>query len=229
MLMHTLLFARSPRWVAATSITVTAVSLALTLSGPLPARAHDALVQSSPAADSVVTSTPTEVSMTYSGELFDASSSVAVEVIDSSGANVAAAAPVVTDTTVTQPVEPVTASGVVTVRWRVVSSDGHPISGEYAFMVDVPVAPSPPSEPEPSVTATASDGPELSPATSPTTRPNTTDTVADAQDPQNGIGLPLLVTGAGVVVLGVAALVLLLTGRWRRQQVKQQTDTVDER
>lgn len=87
--------------------------------------------------------------MTYSGEVFDASSAIAVEVIDSSGANVALTPPVVADTTVTQAVKPVTSPGVVTVRWRVVSSDGHPISGEYAFTVDAPVTPTASAEPDP--------------------------------------------------------------------------------
>ncbi|MCW2166303.1 hypothetical protein B0I12_003475 [Microbacterium hydrothermale] len=217
--MHTLFAPRSPRWFAAAGIAVTALSLMFVLPGSPPARAHDALVQSSPAADSVVSATPAEVSMTYSGEVFDASSAIAVEVIDSSGANVALTPPVVADTTVTQAVKPVTSPGVVTVRWRVVSSDGHPISGEYAFTVDAPVTPTASAEPDPSATTGAPSSSEQSPAISSTPEQSATaDAVAEVEEPRSGIGLPLLVTGVAVVILGAAALVLFSSGRRRRQQ-----------
>ena len=122
--------------------------------------------------------------MTYSGEVFDASSAIAVEVIDSSGANVALTPPVVADTTVTQAVKPVTSPGVVTVRWRVVSSDGHPISGEYAFTVDAPVTPTASAEPDPSATTGAPSSSEQSPAISSTPEQSATaDAVAEVEEP----------------------------------------------
>ncbi|MBM3714294.1 MAG: hypothetical protein FJW64_00930 [Actinobacteria bacterium] len=229
--MHTLFATRSPRWFAAAGIIATALSVMLVLSSSPPARAHDALVQSSPTADSVVTSTPAEVSMTYSGEVFDASSAIAVEVIDSSGANVARTPPVVTDTTVTQAVEPVLSPGIVTVRWRVVSSDGHPISGEYAFTVDAPVAPTSSAEPDPSPATGAPSAPGQSPAVSSTPEQSATSgAMAEVEEPHSGIGLPLVATGTAVVILGVAALVLFSFGRRQRQQMEQQRQggTVDE-
>ncbi|MBT9605037.1 copper resistance protein CopC [Microbacterium sp.] len=228
--MNTRFATRSPRWFIAAGSAVTAAFLLLTLSSPPPARAHDALIESSPTAESVVTSMPAEVSMTYSGEVFDASSSIAIEVIDSSGANVAVEAPVVADTTVTQAVEPVAAPGVVTVRWRVVSSDGHPISGEYAFTLDAPAASSPPANPAPSATPTESSAPTTSPTTPARSQANTpADTGGtEVEETSTGTGTPLLVIGAIVVIAGVLALVFSLIGRRRRQQVKQQTDATDE-
>lgn len=227
--MHKLFATRSPRWFAAAGIAVMALSATLVLPGSPPARAHDAMVTSSPAADEVVTSIPTEVSMTYSGEVFDASSAIVVEVIDPAGTNVVLTPPVVTGTTVTQAVEPVTSPGVVTVRWRVVSSDGHPISGEYAFTVDAPAAPTAAAESETSSIVGTPSAPGQSPTIS--TTPGqiaTADAVAEVEEPRSGISLPLVVTGVAVVILGAAALAFLSSGRRRRQQVKQQKGTVDE-
>ena len=227
--MHKLFATRSPRWFAAAGIAVMALSAALVLPGSSPARAHDALVTSSPAADEVVTSIPTEVSMTYSGEVFDASSAIVVEVIDSAGTNVALTTPVVTDTKVTQAVEPLSSPGVVTVRWRVVSSDGHPISGEYAFTVDAPVAPSTSAEPEASAIAASPSAPGQSPTISSTPEQSAmAGAVAEVEEPTSSISVPLVVTGVAVVILGAAALVFFSSGRRRRQQVKQQKGTVDE-
>lgn len=227
--MHKPFATRSPRWFATAGIAVMALSTALVLPGSSPARAHDAMVTSSPAADEVVTSIPTEVSMTYSGEVFDASSAIVVEVIDSAGTNVALTPPVVTDTKVTQAVEPVSSPGVVTVRWRVVSSDGHPISGEYAFTVDAPVAPATSAEPEASGIAGSPSAPGQSPTISSTPEQSAmAGAVAEVDEPTSSISVPLVVTGVAVVILGAAALVFLSSGRRRRQQVKQQKGTVDE-
>ena len=53
---------------------------------------------------------------------------------DAAGTTLAVGAPAVADNVLTQPLAG-EASGVVTVLWKVVSSDGHPISGEFAFTV----------------------------------------------------------------------------------------------
>lgn len=112
-----------------------AVLLGLVLASvAAPAVAHDELIGTEPAPDATVATLPEELVLTFSGVLLDDAGATAVAVVDSSCASLTAGEPVLDGTKLTQPVTP-GADGVVTVQWRVVSSDGHPISGEYAFTV----------------------------------------------------------------------------------------------
>ena len=63
----------------------------------------------------------------------------ALRVIDANGTNHAAAA-IVDGTEVTAPVERLP-TGAYTVRWHVLSSDGHVVSGVWTFGVRVPAPP----------------------------------------------------------------------------------------
>ncbi len=117
-------------------------------------------------------------------------------------------APAAQDNVLTQSLEGA-ASGVVTVLWKVVSSDGHPISGEFAFTVTAPVAPTPtPTEsaaptPTPDDTAAATPTPTLTP---------TPEDTASSND-----ALPWII--GGLIVLAVAGgVVYLLVSRARRQR-----------
>lgn len=117
-----------------------------------PAFAHDELIGIEPAADAAVAAPPDELVLTFSGVLIDEPGATTVAVVDSSCASLASGDPVLDGTKLTQPLSPA-ADGVVTVQWRVVSSDGHPISGEYAFTVGSggptePCAGAPEDEPE---------------------------------------------------------------------------------
>lgn len=105
-----------------------------------PAFAHDELIGSTPAAGSAVDTLPAEVTLTFSGVLLDEPGATVVEVTDASGTDLTGGDPVLDGTRLTQPLTG-TASGEVTVIWRVVSSDGHPISDEFTFTVGSAVAP----------------------------------------------------------------------------------------
>lgn len=107
--------------------------LALVLVGG-PAFAHDELIGSTPVAGSQVDELPAEVVLTFSGVLLDEPGATQVVVTDASGASLVGGDPVLDGTRLTQPLEG-SASGEVTVIWRVVSSDGHPISDEFTFTV----------------------------------------------------------------------------------------------
>ncbi len=112
-----------------------AVLLGLVLASiAAPAVAHDELIGAEPAADATVDTLPDALVLTFSGVLLDDAGATAVAVVDSSCTSLTAGDPVLEGTKLTQPLTP-GADGVVTVQWRVVSSDGHPISGEYAFTV----------------------------------------------------------------------------------------------
>lgn len=111
---------------------VAALGLGLALAPP--AAAHDSLVASDPTADAVLGSAPSDVSLTFSGELLDVGATVMV--VDSAGTD-HAGAPVVDGPRLTTPLGALP-DGSYTVRWRVVSSDGHPISGIIPFVVGSP-------------------------------------------------------------------------------------------
>jgi methionine-rich copper-binding protein CopC len=150
----------------------TAAAAALLTAGGLaiaaPASAHDELVSTDPAADSTVDALPAELTLTFS-EAIDATEGASeVQVTDAAGTTLSAVPPTSQDNVLTQPLEG-TASGIVTVLWKVVSSDGHPVSGEFSFTVTEPVAPTPtPSEtaaptPTPEETEVATPSPSASP------------------------------------------------------------------
>lgn len=121
------------------SVTIGAAVIGVLIFGSaLPASAHDELVSSDPASGEVRQSLPESVELTYSGELM--ALGAIVEVRDSDGVDHAAGDPEIDGTVVTVPVDPGGADGSYDIVWRVVSSDGHPISGSVPFVVGAPSA-----------------------------------------------------------------------------------------
>lgn len=130
-----------------------AAALALLLGAPAsPALAHDELLQTDPAAGSTVDALPAELTLRYSGDLIADEQATEVMVTDAEGASLDDGSPRVQGATVRQSLTaPAGFTGTVVVTWRVVSSDGHPISGRFVFGVgvqpsDVPVPASPDAE-----------------------------------------------------------------------------------
>lgn len=133
-----------------------AVLLLTAVASVLPAgvaAAHDQLVDSAPASGERLDAAPTEVRLTFSGDLMELGSTVVVA--DAAGQDWAASTPVLDGPTLTVPLAPDLPDGAYTVRWRVVSADGHPISGSVPFQVgDVP---SPDATVSPDAAASADD------------------------------------------------------------------------
>ncbi|MFH5821578.1 copper resistance protein CopC [Georgenia sp. AZ-5] len=124
-----------------------------------PARAHDTLIGSTPAAEATV-EPPSEIVLTFNNELLDTGTQV--RVTDASGAVVAEGPATVEgpDATFTLPAP--LGDGGYGVTWRVVSSDGHPIEGQYAFTVagaSATQAPATTSAPEETPDAVTTQGP----------------------------------------------------------------------
>ena len=182
-----------------------------------PAAAHDEIVSSSPEAGSTVSVVPEEISLTFSGEILTDFSAVIIEVVAPDGQNIASGDPVIDGTTVTQAVTPGQA-GVYTVRWRVVSSDGHPISNEYQYTVEAVTVPT--SAPTPEATE------EQTPDPSPTSAANTSGEVHNGPS-GGGELLPVLAVLSGVIVLGGALVVVLMVARERRRRDRAAADTAD--
>ncbi|GAA1797381.1 copper resistance CopC family protein [Agromyces neolithicus] len=109
------------------------VALGIALAGAAaPAFAHDELIASSPEPGEVFDAAPSEVVLTFSGSVIEAGT--AVVVVDHHGEEVEVGAPAIAGSDVTAAL-PADLAGDYQVRWRVVSSDGHPIEGTIDFGV----------------------------------------------------------------------------------------------
>lgn len=95
-----------------------------------PAWAHDTLVSSEPAKDAALTVAPTVVSLTFNAVV----SNPTVVVVDDQGTPKQQGAASITDRTATQAVDGLSSGGYL-INYRVVSSDGHPITGQIPFTV----------------------------------------------------------------------------------------------
>jgi methionine-rich copper-binding protein CopC len=125
---------------------VAAVTAAIVvLATPAPAAAHTVLLGTTPADGSVVTTVTTEVTLTFNEPVRADFSTVVVTGPD--GRAYAAGELTAQDNVIRQPVLPL-GSGRYEVAWRVVSLDGHPVSGMFSFTVQLP-AELEPAEQEP--------------------------------------------------------------------------------
>ncbi len=97
------------------------------------ARAHDALVGSSPDAGATLDAAPTEIELQFSGAIQELGTQVAVTASD--GTSVVDGPVQVDGTGVVQPLTPDLPAGDYTVEWRATSADGHPLSDEFSFTV----------------------------------------------------------------------------------------------
>jgi methionine-rich copper-binding protein CopC len=185
-----------------------AIAVAAAVLSAVPAAAHDQLVSSDPAADSVVQSMPPALVLTYSATLLADLGGTEVQVTDASGSSLADGEPSITDSVVTQPLI-AGASGPVTVLWRVVSEDGHPVSGEFSFTVAGTPAPSPTAPASEPATATATPSATVSQS------PLATASAAPVQAAATASPVPWIVLGA-LVIAAVGAVVYLLVARGRR-------------
>ena len=111
-----------------------------------PAHAHTDLLDSTPADGAVLTELPAEVSLIFSEDLLP--ETVNVSVVDEAGTAVRIAAPAVDGPEVSFPWPgwPPGATGDQwSVNFRVVSQDGHPVSGTVTFTAPPPAVPSTPA------------------------------------------------------------------------------------
>jgi copper transport protein len=98
-----------------------------------PAFAHATLLQTTPSAGQVLTTSPKTIELRYNESVeVDAGS---VRIFDSKGNRVDTAGPSTSGQTVTVPVREKLADGSYVVTWRVISADSHPVQGAFAFQV----------------------------------------------------------------------------------------------
>jgi methionine-rich copper-binding protein CopC len=133
-----------------------ALSLLATLLLASPAKAHDLLIEIEPAAGAVVTESSFEAKLTFNNPLLkvagETNAELATKLVGSTdwvNHDLAIAGAVLTASiSLSEP-------GDYDLRWQVVSSDGHPISGESTFTLDIEASANPEDSGEPILIAPA--------------------------------------------------------------------------
>ncbi|HEY7720899.1 MAG TPA: copper resistance CopC family protein [Pedococcus sp.] len=186
-------------WVAVLSLLLAVVS---SLATALAASAHTELRSMAPASGSTATTAPTQVVLTFSEPV--STRFAAVTVTDGTGATVTDGRPTVSGATVTQPLRALR-DGSYAVTYRVVSEDGHPVSGRASFSVHLErtsaTAPATPA-PSPSGTsaaATATPG-------APSGTPSPIASAPRGVTPQPAVPWALAGVIAAAVIGGIVAL-----------------------
>lgn len=210
-----------------TAMTGAILALVAVFALPTAASAHDQLVSSDPAADAQLDTAPTVVTLEFSAAIMD--TGLAMTVVDADGTDHLVDEPVADGTTVTATLDTLPAGGYQ-VRWRVVSSDGHPISGYVPFTVGD-------AEPLPTPTAgegtTADDGdtaasadaaPSEDAASESGAAVTTSSTDGSTASDDSGV-LRTVLIGAGGAVVAVGVLVLILVLNRRSHRGESITDT----
>jgi methionine-rich copper-binding protein CopC len=96
------------------------------------ANAHEQLIDQSPASGSQVQAGPVEIRLDFSNELLDLGSGAEIVVKGPDGEFAPATCVALERTTATSQLD-LDLPGSYQVAWRVVSGDGHPIEGSFAF------------------------------------------------------------------------------------------------
>jgi methionine-rich copper-binding protein CopC len=164
------------------------LALGLLVALPTTAFAHDVLESTDPADGTSVTHLPGAVVLTFSEAPLEIGTQV---VVTGPSGPVSSGSPTIEGRAVTQALAPSAPGGDYTVSYRVTSDDGHPVTGTFSFHATIGLDGS---------TATAGATVHVKP-------------VSGADDPQNSLLVPILLTIVGtVVLLGVGGF-LVLRGR----------------
>ncbi|MDR5698667.1 copper resistance CopC family protein [Agromyces aerolatus] len=187
---------RSTRAIAAAAALFGAMALAVA-GAAAPAIAHDELLGSSPEPGAVLETAPEAVELTFSNDVIEVGT--VIEVVDHHGEAIDVGATEVLGPEVSATL-PSDLSGEYQVRWRVVSSDGHPIEGTIDFGVGAGATGVWESEP-PHDDAAADDDSDTAATTGGESGPD-------------GWAIAAFVVG-GIVILGLVIVLIVRTTRRR--------------
>lgn len=179
------------------------------------ASAHDELESAVPADGATLTAAPKGITLTFSDAVTQLGT--AVVVTDPGAERVDTGKPRVDGVTVTQALEPLTVPGLYSVAFRVVSSDGHPITGTLTFTLALP-APSASPTPTPTPSATPSTSPSATVSESASPAASSSAGAADAGEPASSTSStsgtsPLVWVAVGLL----AAAAVFGAVAWRRR------------
>jgi methionine-rich copper-binding protein CopC len=166
------------------------------------AAAHDVVTGSDPAGGATVASAPTQVSVTF--DEAPQPGLATLTVVGPDGAHHEQGPVTTQGDVVSVPVGPLPTAGAYEIGYRIVSSDGHPVSGSIAFTLTTP---SPAGATAPGTPAAAAPAdPAHAGHADPTAPPSPAASASD--DPGGGVPAWVFVVIALVVVAGAVALVL---------------------
>ena len=113
---------------------ISVVLVALLVLGGLPAQGHSQLVSASPRPGATLRSSPAFVKLGFNEDLISlGGASNVITVHNLKGKAIRTTETLVNASTVSISIPGKLREGRYLVRWRVVSADGHPISGRYSF------------------------------------------------------------------------------------------------
>ena len=133
------------------TLTLLALVLALLLGSASAATAHDSLASSNPSTGAALETAPEKATLVFTGDLTEIGAALLLEGPDGQNRPLT---PAVSGREVTAAL-PSGLSGRQRLKWRVVSSDGHPIEGVVEFTVGTG---------DPTTTVPASSAPSTAPA-----------------------------------------------------------------
>ena len=109
----------------------------IVLAFPPPANAHDSLVKSSPVSKSIVAVMPTKIWLQFDGNLIQLAGKDVnrIYLLDSRGNSIPILRTSVNGARILANIKRISLAGKITMSWRVVSEDGHPVSGSIYFYV----------------------------------------------------------------------------------------------
>ncbi|HSP53159.1 MAG TPA: copper resistance CopC family protein [Cryobacterium sp.] len=193
----------APKRRPAAAVFLALAVIGLSVLGPTApaANAHDSVLLTVPADGEQIDLAPTEITITFTDDILELGAIVMV--VDGEDKNWAEGEMRLDGAQATQPVAADLPDGAYDVRWRVVSADGHPVSGAFAFTVGDA------AQPGPAETAAATaDPPRDDDAAS-----------ADAgESATDATGLPLVVVGLLGALGGIAVFALFTVWRARRRR-----------
>lgn len=130
---------------------------------PTPAAAHTGLIDSTPTAGAGLDKPPTRMALTFREDVDPRYATLTLTVADAEPVPLKVS---VNEATVTAaPPTGTTGSGTWTVAYRVVSADGHPVTGALSFSVEPPAVAGPsPTRPAPTPGSSGSGSPTPTPA-----------------------------------------------------------------
>jgi len=181
-----------------------------------PAAAHDYLVGSVPEQGATVDSVPSEVTLEFNTSIGERFAQVAV--VDDTEGTYQVGEPVVDGATLTQAVDGLQPGMTVTVSYRVVSSDGHPIGGTVPFSIAAGTggeAPPPTPEGTDTTTTDSTDSTDAAGATTDSTTDSTTGTAATSTTDSSTVSPVVWVAAVAVAAL-LAGSALALSRRRSR-------------
>ncbi|AWZ05315.1 MULTISPECIES: copper resistance CopC family protein [unclassified Streptomyces] len=193
---------------AATRTLVVPLSGLLLWAGAPAASAHTDLTSSTPADGATLDALPPGIRLTFSDEMSQEYAKVALTAPDGSPAGTGD--PLVDGKSASLVVKPGLPSGKYTVGYRVVSADGHPVSGSYSFTVQAVATATPDPAPSAPSAPPAASGDSMAASPSPT--------VSGTASSSAG-GVSTTVIAGGLIVAGAGAGAAVFIVRRRAQRV----------